>query len=1037
MRKHFTTVRLFCLLGAGLLCRAYLSAEQLPLRHYGVYEGLPHSTVKCILQDSRGYLWIGTADGLARFDGYRFTTYDTSDGLGHSFINSIAEDHQGRVWIATNGGGVSCFIDCVPQTVSIGNVADKAARQKFVSFRLTDQPEANRVNAVLSDSDDRLWCGTDAGLFRASVPRGKVESLKFEVVVPHAPATIAMGAFADSRGRLWFGNGNMIVEAVGDRIITYGPGTMFGREIRCFAEDHQGRLLAANDGGLLEFVETGDHTGPGSWKGAPIGLSNYGSPYCLLVDSGGVLWLGTEHGLIKYKDGKTAIYTTSNGLSDNFIHSLDLDQDRNLWIGIDNGGLCMLSGEPVVGFGRSDGLPDAPVEKLFEDRAGHVYVGTRGGGLLEMTDGKVLPVKWSQVPAFSSIGQRIRQDGKGDWWIGTDRGLFFFLGPDLGRARGRLITRAEGGPETGVVGEIYEDPKGKLWFGTLDNVLYCIDRSGQDGRPDIHRIPLNYRFPYRRIISDPKGDLWIGAQSLLSRVIDGQDSLLQPAEGVPDVNPKIKPMWDLAQMKLPRAEGLPEIGTRAFFLDSRGWLWIGLRNKGVSVTTAPSDYPLSFVNYSTADGLASNTVWSITEDDFGRMYFGTGRGLDRFDPLTGRIRHITAGEKLVGDSLVQCMKDSRGNIWVATTTAILKLDPRAEPDQHKAPPVYLTKLRVAGAELPMPDAGATHGPSLTLGPSGNNLLIEYVGLDFHSDRELKYQYKLDGVDTDWSPPTDQRSVNYASLAPGSYKFMVRAVNQQGIISPEPAIVEVRILPPIWRRWWFLLAAAAVVGLAAYAAHRNRVSRLMDLLAVRTRIASDLHDDIGSNLTKIAILSEVAHQQSGPDFALTESPLTAIARISRESVASMSDIVWAIDPRRDTHHDMVRRMRQFAIDMLGGAGVEVRIAASGEDQPRRVGPDFRRQVFLIFKEAVHNAARHSACSKAEIEIKMERSGLTLTVRDDGIGFDTERDSEGQGLASMRRRAQSLRGTVEVISGSQGTAIILTVPWARAHRPAVDV
>jgi signal transduction histidine kinase len=131
------------------------------------------------------------------------------------------------------------------------------------------------------------------------------------------------------------------------------------------------------------------------------------------------------------------------------------------------------------------------------------------------------------------------------------------------------------------------------------------------------------------------------------------------------------------------------------------------------------------------------------------------------------------------------------------------------------------------------------------------------------------------------------------------------------------------------------------------------------------------------------------------------------------------------------------MRQFAIDMLGGAGAQVRITASGDDKSRRMGPDFRRQVFLIFKEAVHNAARHSGCSKAEIEIKMERSGLILTVRDDGSGFDTERDSEGQGLASMRRRAQSLRGTVEVISGSQGTAIILTVPWARAHRPAANV
>jgi signal transduction histidine kinase len=218
----------------------------------------------------------------------------------------------------------------------------------------------------------------------------------------------------------------------------------------------------------------------------------------------------------------------------------------------------------------------------------------------------------------------------------------------------------------------------------------------------------------------------------------------------------------------------------------------------------------------------------------------------------------------------------------------------------------------------------------------------------------------------------------------------------------------------------------MVALAAYSAHRYRLTRLMELLKVRTRIASDLHDDIGSNLTKIAILSEVAQQQSTSVSGLTENPLTAIGRISRESVASMGDIVWAIDPRRDSYLDLIRRMRQFAIEMLGA---RVRFVASGENLTRPVGANFRRQVFLIFKEAVHNAARHANCSQVRIEIKMERSGITFTVQDNGTGFDTSSDSEGQGLASMRSRARNLSGTVEIASGSQGTMVTLTVPWAR--------
>jgi ligand-binding sensor domain-containing protein len=1002
--------------GFGLALAAFVlglitvaRGEQLPIRHYGVPDGLPHSSVNCVFQDSKGYLWIGTADGLARFDGYRFTTYDASDGLGNSFINSIIEDRQGKIWIATNGGGVSCFVDWAPPSRSSTTQKEKASGPRFVTFEVSPRLETNRVNGLVFDANDRLWCATDGGLYRAAISAGKVDNVRFEAVVDHGSVALTMGAFADSRGRLWFGIADTIVEAISDRIITYKPGALSGLEIGSFAEDRSGQVLAASTNGLLEFVEPPYPERPGSWKASPLQLPNCRPLHCVIKDHEGALWIGAEHGLIKRQNDKTSVYSTSNGLSDNCVRCLFQDRDRNVWIGTLSGGLCMLSGEPAVALASSDGLPDATISKLFQDHAGHVYVSAKGSGLFEISAGKVLPVKWSQTPLFKDIGLRITQDSRGDWWIGTDRGIFRFRGPDLHRARGRLITAVAGGPETRMAGQgdIIEGPEGKLWFGSSDN-LFCIDRS-INGNPEIHLVPVKYQGPYRRLISDGKGGIWIGSQSFLARLINGE---LQ------------KPM---------PAAGLPETSARAFYLDSRGWLWVGLRTGGVSVTKDPSADSVEFTNYSTADGLASNTVWSISEDDSGRIYLGTGRGVARLDPITGRIRHITAGDKLAGDAIGQCMKDKAGNMWIATNSTVIMLGPKGESVENRPPPIYLTRLQVAGAELALPDGGAISVPPVTLGPSGNNLLIEYVGLDFRSDHELKYQYRLEGVDAQWSALTDQRSVNYAGLGPGSYKFLVRAVNQDGAASPEPATVEVRILPPVWRRWWFLLAAGAMIALGAYAAHRYRVARLMELLTVRTRIASDLHDDIGSNLTKIAILSEVAHQQLGNGSSVTESPLPAIGRISRESVASMSDIVWAIDPRRDTHQDLVRRMRQFALDMLGGAGIEVRIVMPGDDQPRRVGPDYRRQVFLIFKEAVHNAARHSGCSKVEIAVAVERGGLTLRVRDNGAGFDTGREGDGQGLASMRKRAMSLGGSLQVVSGKEGTTVTLDAPWARPKGP----
>src|SRR5260370_3598957 len=385
-RKHFGTAELICMLAATLFCpSAPVSGEQLPLRHYGVYEGLPDSNARVIFQDSRGYLWVGTGDGLGRFAGYRYTSYDPRDGLGHSFSNLITEDRQGRFWVATNGGGISCLIDWTPSSLSAGDKTS-SPRQKFVSFKLSDQAEANRVNALAFDSNGRLWCATDGGLYRAGLALGKVENLKFEVVVPSPPDTSPMGAFADTPGRLWFGIGNLIVEVVGDRIVTYGPEKEFRQEIRCFAEDHPGRLLAASDGNLLEFVEPSDPADKGGWKTGPLNVSSYGSPRSLIVDFEGALWVGTDHGLVKFKDRKPTVFTTSNGLSDNAVQSLAQDRDGNLWIGTHSGGLCMLSGEPAVGFGRSDGLPEAPIEKPFGDHAGPVYISPRGSGLREVAD---------------------------------------------------------------------------------------------------------------------------------------------------------------------------------------------------------------------------------------------------------------------------------------------------------------------------------------------------------------------------------------------------------------------------------------------------------------------------------------------------------------------------------------------------------------------------------------------------------------------------------------------------------------------------
>jgi signal transduction histidine kinase len=247
------------------------------------------------------------------------------------------------------------------------------------------------------------------------------------------------------------------------------------------------------------------------------------------------------------------------------------------------------------------------------------------------------------------------------------------------------------------------------------------------------------------------------------------------------------------------------------------------------------------------------------------------------------------------------------------------------------------------------------------------------------------------------------------------------LNSEGLMSATPATIAFTILQPIWLRWWFIAAATLTVAAAVFALYRYRVARVLELASIRTRIATDLHDDIGANLTRIALLSEVARRTPG------EAPLASIARIARESVSAMSDIVWAINPKRESVADLIRRMRQHADEVFTLRDVDLRFTAEGARDSSKLSIDVRRDLLLTFKEAVNNAARHAQCSRVSIDLRRDGSYLLLSIADNGVGFDTSRESQGQGLTSLRRRAERLKGALAIQSGpGAGTTVTLRVP-----------
>jgi len=436
-----------------------------------------------------------------------------------------------------------------------------------------------------------------------------------------------------------------------------------------------------------------------------------------------------------------------------------------------------------------------------------------------------------------------------------------------------------------------------------------------------------------------------------------------------------------------------------------------------------------FRTYTVRDGLASDAVRAISEDRWGRIHLGTTRGVDRLDPETGRIRHFTTADGLSNNEIETAFRDRDGALWFGTLNGASRFVPELE-GAARPPGILIDGLRIAGAVFPLPELGTSAVTTPALAARENSLQIDVLSLGARIGGNRRYQYRLEGADGQWSDPTSTRTIFYSNLAPGRYRFTVRAIDADHQVSAVPAAVSFHILPPTWQRWWFLTAVFLTLGSGAHALHRYRVRRLLDIERVRTRIATDLHDDIGSSLSQIAILSEVVRQRVGGREESVSGPLSQITGTSSELMDTMSDIVWAIDPRKDHLSDLTQRMRRFCSDVFTARHIDFEFHAPHAARDLELGADVRRQVFLIFKESVHNIVRHSSCTRAAVTFSASREHISLRITDNGTGFDTARQSGGHGLSSMRKRTQELGGTLQVVSQyDEGTIVTLHVAGSR--------
>ncbi len=980
----------------------FLKSELLPIRTYTTADGLAADNIYGITADSRGFLWFSTTEGLSRFDGYRFITYGAEEGLPHRIVNGLIETRSGDHWIAT------------PKGLSRITTAGRGAR--FMNYRLGPDDAANNIGTILETRPGAILASTAAGVFAWTDP-----SKTRRKDLPGVEELTIIDMVEDRTGKLWIGTTT--------GIYVYGPGGLVqtvsmknglpGDWVATLLFDSKGRLWAALRGGLAMIAQGAD----GSWSvekvygrnSALVGLD----VKALHEGSDGSLWVGTGSGIsrISLEDSKLPVIenlTRNQGLSDRMVLALAEDQAGNIWAGTEGAGVMRIDRVGFTTYREQDGLPTDRVFSVFEDRAGEILTVTTGAGpknghSVNIFDGarfhSVLPGGFAGNPTWG--WDRVFLESRtGEWWGATDRGLCRYGASKPQALDGRS-------PQTcytnDTIFRIFEDSKGGIWASSQSKPGNQIMRwDPQTNKVFTFPVP---KVPGGRIddlvsafAEDSQGNIWMGLWvGGLYRYDGHRFQYFQKSDGVP--------------------------GGSIFALLADGEsLWIG-SNAGLGKIEDTREEKLRVEIYDTAHGMASNSVRCIVSDRQGRIYAGTGKGVDRLEPKTGHIRHFSSANGLAHGDFRSAFRDRNGSLWFATTQGLSRLIPSADPPAAR-PPVLITDLRIGGVSYPVSQVGEARVSELELKPSENQLQVDFVGLDYEPGDTLRYTYKLEGADPDWSPPHSQHAVNYAALAGGKYRFLVKAVTSDGLESAIPAEIDFIVLPPLWKRWWFESLALALAIAGVFAAHRYRVAQAVSVERIRTTIATDLHDDIGASLSQIAILSEVARVNANGQGRPGE-PLERVATLARELVDSMGDIVWSI--RSDEHgtESLIRRMREFAIDLLSSQGIDFELRTQIESN-FELNLQARRQIFLIFKECIHNAARHSQCRAVVAELKAAGREVTLTVEDNGTGLGQKSPlwTGGTGISNLKKRSQELGGSMQLTSKpGEGCRVAVQFPARR--------
>lgn len=968
-----------------LLAAAMLLASPPPISaaysvdRWEVDHGLPQNSILSMIQTRDGYLWLGTWAGVVRFDGVRFTPVAAS--LTNTHVTALAEAPDGAVWIGTSGGGVARWQD-----------------HQLEAFTTGSGLVHDDVRALAIDPDGRVWVGTLGGV--SVIDNGAVQTPAMTASSSPVGAVYAMAPA--SSGSVWIGTTNGgLCEARSLSITCWGEVTPSPVTLRA--------LLPLDDGTVLVGLPGRIALWTGStlvdWPSCPANCLGAASASALHRAQDGSIWVGFggAGGIMRFTGTTRDVYGAAHGMAAAIVMTLFEDAEGSLWAGTDGAGLARLRPTRVIAYGRDHGLSSRVVTSIVEDRDGTIWTGGRCSPLSALgANGRFEPRLVDVSGRACVVAVLAARDGT--LWFSVDRaGVYGW------RNGGLRHVGVDEGLSNATVASLFEDRDGALWIGTDTALAHRLqgDRLDTFG-PD-------QGLPPGRIVSfaqDRDGQLWLGSNA---------NGLFVLEEG--------------RFRHIGEAEGLPTRLVSKLRFDSRGDLWIGTANQGLYRMREGR-----FEHFGTERGLPDSVVAFTLEDTRGDLWVSTSRGIsrltrERIDAVAdGRERSLAPVVLGKADGLRSLegsgggfapagLRARDGRLWFSTLDGIVVVDParlrlNPLPPQVTVEHVVLDEDRV--------DHG--HGAVVEIPAGTRGIEIAYTAFSMLAPDRVRFRYRLTGFEAAWHEAGARRAAFYTNLPPDDYTFEVLAANNDGVWSRAPATLRLTVAPLWWQRSSAQLLGLAVLlaltggGVRAVSLRRARaqlaaLEREQALTRERVRIARDLHDDIGAQLTHLALLADRS------EAIEVRAELSATAR---DTARTMDELVWSVNATNDTLEGLVSYAMRFTERHTRAAGLRCRFDAPATIAAYPLAADARRHCFLAIKEAVNNAVKHAQARELRFGASLNAGVLEIVVADDGRGVDPDA-AAGNGLTNMTERMAAVGGTVAIESTpGHGTAVRFRVP-----------